>query len=573
MTFLFTDITGRRYLRWADIACGICVVLVIVMAIIRPFYAALGFGDESYQALCVRHWNTSPLAMYTFWKGYVWTSIFTDNYVYLRFLSLITTFGAILLSCTYYAWRAHSVRKGLWVFVMCGFLATFEGHIMYNWDVGPSLLYSLGTIFSIEYYRRPRLWITSLFGATVALLAMSRIQLSVLFPLGILFVTVIGIKKQYKKRTAFFTVGFVLSAILMFIVTSMIMVGTPMNYFRAFSPANIITGHSLSDIHRIIVLVVYEFKYLIIHTCPTFLAVITGVWVFIAKNPNKWLYLSIVTLFIAIAQAIILCDPGSLDIGLNSAGLPLALFALFLLPFYNAVTSHGHGNLTMLILILLFWILIPAFGSDVFIMRLNVALVMPLCLIIGLHLNSRLQRLLSAVCIISTISFGGTAIAKTIIEMNQMSRGLSEFPKHEGLHAQPRNYYEFKTIYDLHRSVQEAADGARVNFDGSRYEYTYSLQDAPVAYLHKFHSRDSLQEIADIHAAADNYDVWFFCHSTRSEINIVKRALTDEGYVPVYDDLHTQKATIEESEARGNVIYMRQPHANKWLEINKSKMP
>lgn len=553
-----------RNARISDILAVVCAILVLAWYVMRPFYACPGHLDESYQALCVTKWLESPLAMFLFWKGHIWTGIFGDSYLSLRFLSCLITVMSISVSCWYLGWRTSSVRNGLWMFVLCGGLGLIETHLMYNWDVGPAFLYSLCAILSVEYIRTGRLWFLIIFAMGGCLLGLSRVQLFVLAPVCLAFVWFTA-RKRGNPRYAILV--YMVSYVLAFCIVTTVMAGSPQAYFDAFVPENVITGHSVSNLGRFISIPMF---FLGMYTAQQFICVVViclGVWYFYgSKIPLK----NYIMIFIAITagsvMAIYMDYEFGLECGWGSAGLSLMVFVLLVPVLRNVIRGdedklHGHTEaLTMLWI----WFFVPGFGSDNFLSHFNACGLLPVaCAVVYRWLTQNQIMLLRGVFIVALVTFGTTIIIRTHNIISYTTVSLAGFPKMQGLHTNEISRQEILETYDVVTVIDSIGCRDKLNFDGNRYLFNYTTQKAPVYDMQNFHPQNRQYEINRRRKVAGQYDAWLFHTVTHDYIEGIDTMLVDEGFVCVENRIDNDTNPVAE-ERRGLVLFLREPYASRY---------
>lgn len=566
--FFLRSLTSRRLL-WTDLTCIVCVIAVGIMALIRVRYAAMGSVDESYQALCVLRWSETPVAMFSFWKAHFWINWFSDGYLSLRIYGTLITYGAVALTSAYCGWRAASWRPGAWMFVLCGLLACFENHIIYNWDVAPSVLYAVGAIMTIEYWRTRHIWKLCVLATVLTLLALSRIQLVTAVIGGVFFVWYANRFRQNSQDDSSWwpVLVYLFVCGATFWITTTVMTGSPEAYIAAWRPENVITGHGVSDIGRIVGLTAYNIGFVTMHMFISLMAVCTGIYLSISPYARyKLITGTIFMIFAGVAEGLIIFDDSAMDFGCHSAGVPVVLFLLLLLPFCRqAGESHSKTPVVMLVCMAVWWLL-PAMGSDVFVRRLNGYLMIPLIVaVIVPKLDYGLLRRLMAVGAMCMVGFGTIDIVKTVAMPVVMTESLDSLPGHKGLYSSKSYKNEYMNVYRLYELVKATGcPDTRINFDGCRYLYSHTLQKSSTPNLHVFHEKPGKDMAALREPLIKDYDAWILCGVDDRETVVLTNMLVSHGFVCVYTGLKQPEARNTHSRPQGNVVCLRQPYARVW---------
>lgn len=561
--------------KYAMVGIGVCI-LVVMAYVIRPFFVAPGYVDESYQALCVGQWKTSPVAMFLFWQGHLWTVLFGDSYLSLRMLSALITVSSFTVSCGYLGFRTGSWRDAVWMFALCGSLGLIEAHLMYNWDVAPALLYSLCAILSVEYAYRGRLWVLCLLAVTVCLVGLSRIQLCILFPVYLFYVWRIGSKSGVKlKLSNLRAVIFAVVYLLAFGAVSSLMCGSPIGYIQAFASQNIITGHSLYNLGSFISIPMF---FLGMSTSQQFV----GIWVVLVaviytaasiqnqKNVKITVLLVSIIIMVGIVMSLFMyCDAG-LECGYGSTGLSLMTTVLFL-PVVGNVLRGGtdkHGtNRTLVLCIIWLWFVVPSLGSDNFMAHFNAYGLLPIAVAVIVNdLTAHQKSFLRNLLFFAMVAFGIIAGFRTCNIIANSDQLLDMVPKMQGLHVNKGDKQKILEVCNVTTVLDSIGCGDKVHFDGERYLFTYTLQKAPVYDLHSFHPLDREHEINRRKSVAREYDAWLFLDVTNEDIAGVDSMLVYEGFVCVENRIWLD-LNPDTTARKGMILFLREPFASRYRAI------
>lgn len=137
----------------------VAVIIAIACAVVPWLYLPYSepfLVDEGYQAMCVKYYQKSPMAMLTFYIGNLWMSCFGDEFLTLRYLSCLLGSLAVTAGSLYFFLRTKNVLWTLLVFSLSMLGCAIERNICYDWDVGAIPFYVLGAITSVEFIRTPK---------------------------------------------------------------------------------------------------------------------------------------------------------------------------------------------------------------------------------------------------------------------------------------------------------------------------------------------------------------------------------------------------------------------------------
>ncbi len=563
-----SSVTSARQYTWLAVCLS---VLVLTAYFVRPFYGSPGHLDESYQALCVQHWRESPLAMFLFWKAHLWTALFGDSYLSLRMLSAVITVLSIAVSCWYLGYRTHSWKNAAWMFVLCGSLGLIEAHLMYNWDTGPTLLYSLGAILMVEYVRTRRLWILGALGAVVCLVGLSRVQLFILFPVSFVYIVWMARRQRASSRnTLHRMVIFVTVFLATFTVFTTMMNGSPVEYVKAFVPQNIITGHSPGDIGRYLTVSLYFLGRYAAQQFLSLLVICVALWN-TGSVCNEKTRIYVCSIFLAILGGVLMSvymdSEFGMECGFGSTGLGIMVTAL-LLPVIGNIMRGKRSKIEtckiIMIVGLWIWFMAPGVGSDNFMSHFNAYGILPVTIsvVVG-QLPENQKTFLRYMLLFATTGFGITAAVRTTSVILSMDEPLGGLPKMSMIYSNAESKNEIVEVYDVVTALNVINCADRVNFDGNRYLFNYTMQTAPVYDLQNFHPLDKKYEIARRRNAAGMYDAWLFHTVTKGYMSGIDSMLVDEGFVCVENRIDNDTNPVAE-ERRGLVLFLREPYASRY---------
>lgn len=549
-----------------DLLIPVGIMIILAVVIVRIICTPPGYGDESYQALCVVRWDESPLALYTFWKASIWTRIFGDSYISLRIFVSLIVYAGILITSLYYGWRVKSWRKAAWMFVVAGLMAGVEAFVMYNWDGAPAILYAVGGILSLEYLRCQRLWVAACLGLITALLALSRIQLLCGVGVGTLFVWYVARRRERKSphprvaAASFLSVCFgTLTGIIL------LTMGSPVAYLESFRTDNIVTGHGIHDFHRFISNFGMNLTEMTERVFMAFMVVVVSIWLSISRFRRIKVSTGMgMLVFVSMCMTTNICDSVLMDAA-TAATVPV-IVTLFFMPFMHKIW-YGTPSRTSRIALMTVavWYLIPAFGSDMFSYRLNGFLVFPLLLLVVAENKPGEKRFIQFLCLGIFIAFGFSCLFRSIVMPVMKTKRIEESSVFKGIRVDKEYSADYHLVEQLTGSLIKVTGRENVSFFGGRYMYSYAMDRRDFPFLHKFHTL-SPQKEAELYAPViDDQDAWVLLGVYRHEIDVLEQTLESKGFERVYD-----MTDVGPEDNNGHVMYIRSEYADKWRETVKS---
>ena len=112
----------------------------------------------------------------------------------------------------------------------------------------------------------------------------------------------------------------------------------------------------------------------------------------------------------------------------------------------------------------------------------------------------------------------------------------------------------------------------RVNFDGRRYLFGYTLQKSPIYDLHIFHhSKTRSDEIARREIVLNHYDGWLFFKVTMEEISGIDSMLISNEFVCVENSIkkNCEYSSYVDNEGRGLILFVRQQYADNYIKLKE----
>ena len=542
----------------------VLAVLVALLFVVRSFYSCPGFEDESYQALCVVHWKQAPLGMFIFWQAHLWTVLFGDSYLSLRLFNSVILMSAFALSAWYFYYRTHLKTYAYWVFVLSGFLGLIETSIMYCWDTGPMVLYTLVAIASIEYIITKKTYLLCVLGCLVCLLGLSRVSLIILFPVclcGLCFLKGLHTdKKNIARNALLFTICYIIT----FLIVTTLMSGSPVNYIDSFVPDNIISGHSVCE-------VIYDSFYSIGEAgARQFVGVFSvcmGLWLVTGGITKQKLSVAMVSAFLTgLIELIVTYDGKGVETGYSAAGMGLLLWVLALPVLSNISNNRKDSTVMTVVGVMILWLIIPSLGSDNMFIRCNASGLLGVT-VAGLYPYMTIQQrsLIKNTFIIAIVAYGTAGIARMTCVAADMSVTLREYPKMQGIHVTETNKEELMEVFGIVKTLERAGVADRLNFDGKRYLFNYTLQKSPVYNLHQFHwSKTCKADIYKREMALAQYDGWMFYDVTMEKISGIDSMLIDNGFVCVENRI-TNRIDSDKCDSRNAkriMLFLKKPYAD-----------
>lgn len=552
--------------RRTDLLIPVGIMIILAVVIVRIICTPPGYDDESYQALCVVRWNESPLALYTFWKASIWTRIFGDSYISLRIFVSLIVYTGIFITSLYYGWRVNSWRKAAWMFVLTGLMAGVEAFVMYNWDGAPVILYAVGGILSLEYLRCQRLWVAACLGLITALLALSRIQLVGGVAVGIFFVWYVSHRTDRTSSRSWVATAIFLS-VCFGTLTGIILLtmGSPVAYFESFQTDNIVTGHSIHDLHRFISNFGMNLTEMTERVFMAFMVVMVSIWLSISQYRRIKVATGMgVLVFVSMCMTTNICDSVLMDAA-TAATVPI-IVSLFFMPFLHKIWYGTPSGISWIALITVaMWYLIPAFGSDMFSYRLNGFLIFPLLMLVGAESEPGEKRFIQFLYLSIFVAFGFSCLFRSIIMPVMKTERIEESSVFKGIRVDKEYSADYHLVEQLTRSVICVAGRDNVSFFGGRYMYCYAMNKRNFPFLHKFHTLSPQREAELYTPMIDDHDAWILLGVYRHEIDVLERTLESKGFERVYD-----MTDVGAEENNGHVMYIRSEYADEWRETVKS---
>lgn len=466
-----------------------CILLIIgALTLLSNLpYMTLPF-DEVWQAVSVKYYRHSPLAMGSFWLGHVWCGLVGYNLFNLALLSRIAMAIAIGSATVYlYARTRNSLLAGF-VFMTTCLIATLDAMNLFNWDSMNYMTACWAAIALLEYLRKPTTLRACIAGILFGLCIIMRLPM--LFSLPILTVAVIYAKKIIKSSAAAIVRDILLSAgaaLLTWIIAGALMAGSLSGYIDAFNPDNIISGHGLNNIPRYIYRFNQYFPSVLISWTLIPICYLFSVWIGDSDKIRPAKIIAAIITTILLGWAIIRNEivNGVSGMCLFSIGLPLVIILCILIPFRHRTEIPADIRYSGLLLVALY--LSIGIGSDTIFQRWSSLFAIPLSMgLIWNYLPAKQKKIITYCIILIAISFSVICAYRLRVFQSTYSapENVTEFCKNRLMDS------ELKENYDIAYSINDriAKEGkVLVNWDLLRYFMMEQFESTPLFTTQIFH--------------------------------------------------------------------------------------
>lgn len=246
MQFLTKDLETHRV---ASVTLAVLFVLLGIVALCLNIPYNFFEVDEAYQAFSIRHYDSSPLALLTFFLGHVWTQIFGDTFFALRTLCMLCYLTAIGTATIFYYRRTGNRLFATLLFMTGCLLANLAGFGIYNWDTGAYPVECFGAIASLRYLERPTLRRSLLCGVLFGLMVLFRLPLAAVVLIWICLTSWLRHTRRLSSRE--YIAQLLLPLLVMVIVTiaiaALILAGSG-GFAGLSGEDSLIKGHGASSI-------------------------------------------------------------------------------------------------------------------------------------------------------------------------------------------------------------------------------------------------------------------------------------------------------------------------------------
>jgi hypothetical protein len=330
--------------------------------------------DEFYMAINVRDYANSPLGILSFYEGHIFQSIFGESLINLRILTQINVLVSILLAVGFYWHRTRQILTTSLLLITCSLISRICFEMMFDWNTASFPFIVIGAIIMMRYLEDSTKKRAALLGVSIALMSMARMPLVVSLPGAMVFMYMRYGFKTALRDASIMTGTFIITIVCLYFI----ILGSPSNWIKCWSPQNVITGHTS------ILLIIKPFKSIPILTMQGLLPLLA---IFFAQNiaklkTRKGVIIAMVVSFIALT--IINMTNIKHIMWFMLADRPLmgyfgmAYLFIFVIAFY----ANRHCNKVQLsIAALLAFTFVAGIGSDIMFNRPIWILTLPMLLV------------------------------------------------------------------------------------------------------------------------------------------------------------------------------------------------
>lgn len=472
--------------------------IIIIFATFLIFSNILFFfitGDECYQALSVRQYKDSPLAIGVFYIGHIFTNIFGDSIICLRIISKIAYILTICISCIYLYKRTNNLIISTLTFLICSTCSTIGGFNIFNWDTIAYPFEAVGLLFIIRYISTPSR--SNIFWCGMMCGIMTIIRSPLLASTIICLITIILCNKgNYSKIINHCIVGLSI-CIITIIACSIIISGSIVNYIDSFSEDNIINGHGINNLKNIIWKFNHLIPYIIISGFGvTFSFILAWIEPY-CKFHKKFFYAASIVCILTTYWLIVRLGAihYGYDIIIFGMPYPFAFISLTFIPAYNFFINRKKmpSELKISLLATLMFYLLEGFGSDTPYERLNISYIFPITLgIIWTSLRHRHRSIFKTWIIFSSLTLPLICMFKVGFTFKYYTFPNLP-PKHFEYLMFPKEEIELWQNLDSCVTMVKQFDKnlTKTVFWGlENYTPTYSYKEDPVISIQTFHMQD-----------------------------------------------------------------------------------
>ena len=413
------------------------------------------YSDELFQAICVRRYKESPLGLFSFWIGHLWTSAFGFTILNLRILTSFELLLSMTITSAYCYRITRNLKLTSVVFLLGSILLRAGTFAIYNWDTGTYIFDAAAICLLVSLIRSARWWKALALGFFIGLMTLGRTTSAIMLPLALILILCFNFKEKKYKTTLISESLIIAGWICAIIVFSTIILGSPRAYLDSFISDNLISGHS--DIH-----VLWGHFAMIMLMLPYFWCFGIGCLLLslivpkLKKTNAVWLLL-VWLVFCILLQSNL--DDTYLKPDINhGVGTPLGLGLLLVIPIFRLFHKNFSADKTTVYCIWAYAILIfsIAFGSDVYIRRMTVGFTFPLIIasLWDLH-NVKIRAYLRTLVKISLLTFGLVFLSHSIYIICSRNEMTSfDHPIFKDLYIKSNFIQEMKDSYQAISAVR-----------------------------------------------------------------------------------------------------------------------
>lgn len=484
--------------RTRHILAIVCVLAGVAMTAVPVFPFGVGGFDEGYQYQSIRYWQHAPFAILTFWIGHVWTCLFGDTVLALRWLNCITLTFTVALGAFYFFRVTRRRLTAAFVFLLGMVAMQLSSFNFYGWDNGAFPFIVATCITLLSYWRAPTLWKIVLLGSLTAIMGLSRIPTLSALPL-IAVVIFCRHRKCLRQAMRDALLGLCVFAVVFTLITTFL-VGSPATYIRLFfNPDYIITNHSgYTFIHNNYGTLVSYSTWLLPEYAPCIYAAIIAVYLKNIRRHRIIIGIILVTLLLLSARSaakLMFMEREIIPGPLYGLATPLLYFTL-LIPFgYSLLERRVERFAVAPMWIVAGFIVVGALGSDMAYLRLNSPLYLfPLAATaIYPSLNRTSRRFTLRFWGLSFLTLGFAWYTYFSFQYRANQFNCTDIPELRGIRMEKVPLLRLARVKGAVDSVRTA--GLSYEIIGNSNDYKYLFHNPPSAALHHFHwAQDNIEQ-------------------------------------------------------------------------------
>lgn len=474
-------------------AIMLCLTVIIAFTGLSS-YSIL--ADETYQALCCKDYQNSPLAMMIFYIGNKWMALFGDDLLSLRILSRLCILIAIGIGGGYLWKKTNNILLTSAICMLSATFANLGDMSFYNWDTGAYPVAALGTLVLLLYIDRASLLRLMILGFLTGVMTAFRVPLIAF--MGIIAIVLIvenGILaaiKPFALYTLMVIIGLSASAVLM--------TGSIQCYIDSFNPDNIISGHTGNVLRPYCIQFIGFFPRNIFCGMVTFTPIL--LMIILSFLPKRRLvdYLSCQIIVLVIGFSCVLEYAYSDNAMLSGIGIPFFLVIVGWLYLSKRLWGYTVENPVMLrtgklkLLVLLMSMLLLGLGSDTAFQRWNIIAYFPMSIAVVWSLIHGKPKILLKTIILTSMPVLVLMVPFKSCWIKQSSEFLNvpRSSKYYGLCVPNELIRRYDAINNLVKRLNEK--GISYTFGGPRdrflYSYEFERNNRLVFPLHVFHWKE-----------------------------------------------------------------------------------
>lgn len=241
--YICTAINRNKY----KTAIGVLLILIGIVILFsnRLYYSGFS-ADENYQALCVRDYKNSPLAIGVFYLGHLWTDVWGFSLLSLRLLCRACFLFSITVGTSFLFNQTKNFLLAASTFLICCISTDLGCFSFYNWDTGAYPFETIGVLAFIAYIRKQNICRTIILGCACGIMATARIPLLSTFILAIPLIIYCRDKKVCSCAHLFYQIFIVFISMALTVSSSYLFITGSLHELKeCLSLNNVITGHGI----------------------------------------------------------------------------------------------------------------------------------------------------------------------------------------------------------------------------------------------------------------------------------------------------------------------------------------